>query len=239
MTNTCVEVILNSFMLARLQPLDLTPMTQNPHQRICHEVAKSILVPEGFKQKGRSRFWYDDCSWYAICFEFQPFSGRRGSAVNAGITWLWNPTDFWSYDLGGRVGGFIEYKDDVKFEKKLGKLANKALNRVLKTRKSLLSPKDACALIKRERRKDIGWRNYNMGIAAGLSRQMQLADSALRSVIIKNSELDWVQDRNKAASELLGQLGSHKDFCALVESNINKHRALLKLPSISEPIFPD
>lgn len=73
----------------------------NTHSKILAAKTREVLRPAGIIQKGRSRFWYDDKSWYSICIEFVPSKYERGTSLHVGITWLWYPKPYWSYDITG------------------------------------------------------------------------------------------------------------------------------------------
>lgn len=71
------------------------------HSKIINKVAKEYFKPHSIKQKGRSRIWLDTQDWFSIIIEFQPFSGRLGTALNVAVNFHWLEQDYFSFDVGG------------------------------------------------------------------------------------------------------------------------------------------
>jgi hypothetical protein len=66
---------------------------QHPHTKLLIAAARDVLRPIGLTQKGRLRTWLDDLGWWLGVVEFQSSSWSRGSYLNVGVNWLWNPKD--------------------------------------------------------------------------------------------------------------------------------------------------
>jgi hypothetical protein len=101
---------------------------QHQHTKLLNASAREVLRPLGIVQKGRSRTWLDDRGWWLGVIEFQPSSWSRGSYLNVGVNWLWNPKEDLSFDVGGRVdlpGGkeYFRYRDEAQFAPLARKLA--------------------------------------------------------------------------------------------------------------------
>ena len=108
------------------------------HNKIINQVAKSVLAPHGFFQKGRSRTWLYDCGYFFVQIEFQPSGWERGSYCNVGIGFLFEYTDglnetiAFNYGYEKRIGRFIAYEnDDDAFRLKMEKMASAALEYAL------------------------------------------------------------------------------------------------------------
>lgn len=210
-------------------------MSTKLHQRICQEIARSTLADAGIAQKGRSRLWYDDRAWFATCIEFQPSSGRNGSYLNVGLTWLWEPREYWSFDVGGRLGGFIEYSDEATFAFEFSKMAKLALDRAVEIRTLIATPKDAYSMMERNREMAKIWRSFHLGVAAGLLHERDVAKKHFGDVIQPTAGIEWINKLGHTAKELMAVLDMNGDFKGLIERRISAARALLKLPSLLEP----
>lgn len=108
---------------------------QHPHTKLLNAAAREVLGPLGLAQKGRSRTWLDDRGWWLGVVEFQPSSWSRGSYLNVGVNWLWEPKTHLSFDFGvpGSVSGqgqFVQYLDDEQFTPLARQLATEAAREV-------------------------------------------------------------------------------------------------------------
>jgi hypothetical protein len=108
---------------------------QHPHTKLLNAAARDVLHPLGLTQKGRSRTWLDDRGWWLGVVEFQPSSWSRGSYLNVGVNWLWNPKDYLTFDWGHRVDipgepSFIAFEDEDQFAPLARKLAMVATEQV-------------------------------------------------------------------------------------------------------------
>ena len=59
------------------------------HNKIINVAARKILAPEGLFRVGSSRRWIDDNGYFVIQVEFQSEAYEKGSALNVGISFLW------------------------------------------------------------------------------------------------------------------------------------------------------
>lgn len=99
-------------------------------KKLCTEI-----FPEDVFQKGNSRIYLDDNGYYFTVIEFQPYSLKKGTFLNIGLSFFFNKNNYltFSYSYKGKTRirkKFIEYKNDEQFEKdikKYVKLANKYL----------------------------------------------------------------------------------------------------------------
>ena len=104
--------------------------------KIIKRKCKEIFPLDVF-QKGTSRVYYDDNGYYLTHIEFQPYSLKRGTFLNVGLSFLFGKGenllyDF-SYDNEIRVGKeFIEFIDETQFERDIVKyveLANEYIHK--------------------------------------------------------------------------------------------------------------
>ncbi|GMM86926.1 hypothetical protein [Pseudoalteromonas sp. MTN2-4] len=110
------------------------------HSKLINNAAREILKPVGLVRKGQSRVWLDDNGWWLTMVEFQPSSWSKGTYLNVGVSWLWYPKDYLSFDIGYRENSFIEFKDEDSFFSEAIALAEKAKDKALTHRRSMSSP---------------------------------------------------------------------------------------------------
>lgn len=138
------------------------------HDKIIKSIAKKILTPYGIFQKGTSRVWLKDCHYFVINIEFQPFSGRKGTCLNVGVSFLWEKSiglnDTLSYDFGHRTDlQFIEYINDEQFSQEFEKMAFYALECVKEYEQFLNFDYAKQCLIGYTKERKF-WGNYNLAM---------------------------------------------------------------------------
>lgn len=111
----------------------------NNINKIIKKLCKEIFPNDVF-QKGNSRIYLDDNGYYFTMIEFQPYSLKKGTFLNVGLSFLFNKSDDLSFSYSfknkSRVGKkFIEYKNDEQFEKDVRKYVELANKYILKYRK--------------------------------------------------------------------------------------------------------
>lgn len=208
-------------------------MPKEIHQRIIGEIAKKILKPTGLIQRGNSRLWYADRGWHASIVEFQPRSGRRGTYLNLGVTWLWYPQDCWVFDIFYRAVDFLEFKDETSFRDGILSMSNKAITHCRDMQSALKTPLDAFEYLKDSEQTD--WGNFNLGILAGITNQKEVARLLLEGTIIPDTQIAWQKKRNARAYALIDCLDNKNNFSQMIEEQIIEARALLNLPIIEGP----
>jgi hypothetical protein len=117
------------------------------HSKLLTAAARKFLQPMGLVQKGRSRIWFDDHAWWICVIEFQPSSWSRGSYLNVGCMWLWHAQDYLSFDEGGRVAPFSEFRGEARFEILADSLAERAACEVSRYRKLFPNVREVCAYL--------------------------------------------------------------------------------------------
>jgi hypothetical protein len=146
-----------------------------PHDKIITDIAKMSLGSVGFHRKGRSRLWFADHGWWLTLIEFQPSAWSKGSYVNVAAQWLWFEADTFTFDFGGRLAEFAEFKSEEEFTPSVLCLAESALHEAQRLRQTFGSLSEtADALLNEARTRPMlnaghpGWMAYHAGVAAGL-----------------------------------------------------------------------
>lgn len=111
----------------------------NNINKIIKKLCKEIFPSDVF-QKGNSRVYLDDNGYYFTMIEFQPYTLRKGTFLNVGLSFFFDKSDVlsfsYSYHDKCRIGKkFIEYKNDEQFEKDVRKYVELANKYILKYRK--------------------------------------------------------------------------------------------------------
>jgi hypothetical protein len=223
------------------------------HSKLITAAARDVLRPLGLAQKGRSRTWLDDRGWCLTVVEFQPSSWSRGSYLNVGVHWLWNPTHYLSLDYGNRVmdldgdGQYVEYESDEQFRPLALKLAEVAADQVRGYRERFLDVVSAAAVLADadQGRRDglvptsdvLRW--IDAGIALGVDGQSAAAEAEFRRY------LDWYESRDdpedyeavrySRVRELKGLASDTEAFRGCIHSDVAEGRALLKLQPAELP----
>lgn len=151
------------------------------HNKIITHAVEEIFVPAGLFRIGSSRRWLYDGGYFFVQVEFQPYTLRRGTFCNVGISFLWelpndrNDTLFFDYGwcrvpvLKNRrsnceIKDFVGYQgDDVGFKRDCSFLATEALKKVHEYRRFTESSY-AVRCMERTRNREIGdpgWWHYH------------------------------------------------------------------------------
>lgn len=220
---------------------------QHQHTKLLNAAAREVLRPLGVVQKGRSRTWLDDHRWWLGVIEFQPSSWSRGSYLNVGVNWLWNPEDYLSFDFGHRVdipgeGEYIEYEDDEQFSPLARKLAMVAAEQVRHYRDLFPTVEAAAATLKRAEPDDL-LRSLDAGIALGLVGHGTAARTMFGLFVgwfESDEESEWRtevdEERYHRARQLSDLVADSRAFSELIGEDVRKARAQLKLePDVELP----
>lgn len=206
-----------------------------PHDKILAEAAKVALQPLGFRRKGRSRVWYADHAWWLTVVEFQPSAWSKGSYLNVAAHWLWSELGVLSFDFGGRIAEFEEYKADEQFVGAASKLAQQAANearRIAETFSSLSAVADTL-LVEPENvaQNHIGWDIYHAGIAAGLTGRLEKSAEMLRRIAsIPPPPNSLLHSSAERMAKLISQPPAFRQEVALL---VERQRNSLKLPPLA------
>jgi hypothetical protein len=147
-----------------------TASSTTVHSKIIAEVANETPAPLGIFQKGRARTWIDDRGWWIVVIEFQPCGFSKGSYLNVGAMWLWHEKDYFTLDVGDRIGKFVAYVDERQFRPEVVKLASAAKAEVLRLRGKFVSIHDTARYLPGQaRRNENRWTELYAAIALGTS----------------------------------------------------------------------
>ena len=217
-----------------------TGMSKTPHNKIINKAAREVLKPIGVMRKGQSRTWLDDNDWCITVIEFQPSSWSRGTYLNIGICWQWYPKDYYSFDIGYREAGFIEYKNDEQFEPKALALAcsAKALALAEQAKAKVLEIRDCLAdseslkgyvLNSFENKPVTVWDQHYMGMSCLLSGNHDQARKHFDNVLNETHDVEWVHNLKEYTEQVLKLMDSAKELISFLDQNINESRILKKL----------
>lgn len=200
-------------------------------------MAKATLLPEGVRQKGRSRTWLDDHGYWLVVIEFQPSSWSRGSYLNVGCMWLFNPQDYIAFHEGYREKSFIQYRTDEQFLEAASGLAVAALDKIREYRLRFASLASIYSYLVETAQPDDFWSLYFAGVAAGLVGEKKVAVNYFSTIEDRNSEINWQRQIQERATICRNALSEPHAFTALIKSYVNHTRLALKLDPIST--FPE
>jgi hypothetical protein len=202
------------------------------HNQLIARAAKAALAPLGCMQKGRSRIWFSDHGWWLAVIEFQPTSWGKGSYLNAAAMWLWNAKDHWSFDEGGRVEAFHDFRNEEPFSKAAQHLAASATAEVASLRGKFPSIEAVAAHLEKKQKTGI-WDHYHAALSAALVGRSAYAQSQFEEVALTQAHAPWVTDIQAKAKTFSKVAWSVDDMRHAVTKEVIAARALLKLPPLS------
>lgn len=203
------------------------------HSKLINKAAREVLKPIGLVRKGQSRLWLDDNAWWLIMVEFQPSSWSKGTYLNVGISWLWYPKDYMSFDIGYRENSFIEFKDEDTFSRDTIALAEKAKECVFSLRQSMSSPELAKAFVLENTKggEQNIWGCLNKGLACLHALDFQGARVHLENVIQCSDDRDWAISVKDFTQSILSL--QPKEQIKAIQDAIIQSRKLKKLPEMN------
>jgi hypothetical protein len=216
------------------------------HSKLITSAARDALRPLGVFQKGRSRTWLDDQGWWLGVVEFQPSSYGRGTYLNVGVDWLWNPKSYLSFDYGGRVhfhldgaqnAQFIEYKSDEQFAPLAARLATIAAEE-LQLYRERFATTNATALVLVDGGRAWFDRGVVLGLAGDAVRSREMFSRHIAQ--FEEGDVKWRTPssirRNDRAIALMEIVGDQDTFRDAIRNDVRTARSMLKLdPAIPLP----
>lgn len=203
-------------------------MADNAPSRLLTEAGRQVLEPLGIVQRGRSRVWLDDHGWWVGLVEFQPSGFSKGASLNVGVTWCWTVAEHpvFSFALGHREDGYVEYESDEQFAPEARSFVMRAVDRVQQLR-ARLSTLDAAANEARQEAERVGagWPAWDAGVALGLATgEPEASAEWFRRVAASEDDRDWwlpVKHRAAAWQHLVleDRPGFRREVKALVQRN--------------------
>lgn len=204
-------------------------MTTPQPSRLINAAAKAALQPLGCVQKGRSRTWLDDRSYWVGVVEFQPSSWATGSYLNVGACWLWSEKDYLSFDAGYRIDGFHAFQGDEPFAEVAKRLAERARDEVEALRERFPSPSHVQAWISRKGPSSIR-DHYHLAVSAGLAADWDQSARSFADVMSDPEDRPWAADIKRRAAELMQCAESGGGFEREVMETVRRSRQRLGLP---------
>jgi hypothetical protein len=210
-------------------------MPQAPdHSRLLTLAARAHLAPLGCRQKGRSRFWFDDHGWWAATVEFQPSSWSKGSYLNIGAMWFWHPADHWVFNEFDRVAPFQEFRDDAQFGEVASQLAERAASQVIALREKFDSIESVARYLT-QKPADGLWPSYQAAIAASLIGDAAAAKAYFQAVaaVPAVAPWQWIGDVQARAKRLFESFTSIARAREVIAAEVARTREKLGLPELS------
>jgi len=213
------------------------------HNKVIATAARAKLRPLGFKQRGRSRTWLADHGWWLAVVEFQASQWSRGSYLNVGAMWLWQPVPQSSPypDVYRRIdeAGYVEASDEENFTQAGSQLAEIAAREAQRLRGAVSDDAAALALIlDSDPGAAVRHPDLHAGITAGrLGRwdeaEQQLAvfvrRAARHEASYPDADVSMLSAQRTAVEKLCPLIGTD-DFSHTVSKWIAKQREWLRLP---------
>ena len=213
----------------------LTASSSADHSKVIAQVARDTLAPLGIFQRGRSRTWIDDHGWWIVLIEFQPSGFSKGSYLNVGAMWLWHEKDYFTFDVGDRIGKFVDYVDEIQFRPEVVKLASAAKAEVLRLRRKFVSIHDAARhLPGQARRSGNRWTELDAAIALGYVGKTFRARWLFNRIERIKPTQEWEHLVREKARGFAETVDRPADFRRYVKQTIWRTRNLLKLPERTE-----
>jgi hypothetical protein len=203
--------------------------TISPASRLLAAAAREILRPMGVQQRGRSRVWLDDHTWWLVVVEFQPSSWSQGSYLNVGAMWLWHDRSHLSFDVGYRERAHERFLNETQFAEAARSLSVQAAELVRGYRRQFT---DLAAVV-RQLTAGIAnpglWDAYHAGIAAGLVGDVELARRWFARVAETDGDAPSMVDLRRLAGDLGGLVADRDVFRQRMTGTVRSCRQSLKL----------
>lgn len=216
-------------------------MSALPHQKIIQSTSVQILKPAGFKQKGRSRLWLRDFGWFVNFIELTPHKWDRGTHFVTGISWLWYPRTYWTFDVTLHRSGldeFIKYDDDESFQSALTEDLTRLIE-MLRDPIAKCQNFDGALSLAANYSNGTCWENFNLSILTALSGETQTAHALLRDILQNYSEnYDWQRERADYVAALMPQLECTDSLHRFLNDKIRESRELKKMESLPDYKLP-
>ncbi len=190
-----------------------------------------------FVQLGNSRSWFVDRGDYLVVLNFESAGTKKGTYIDIGLNFLWNPKTYISYDFffngNPRITPFIEYQSEDQFKRELDKFLKVTLKTVgqyldiedIKTLSDLIVVSDINP-------SDGNWLVFHKAVLEGLVGNTQ-ASRFFFNDLIKSDEVSgipWRKERLDDSRKLLSSLlESRESFTNLISKKVAEGREMLKI----------
>lgn len=202
------------------------------------EVGQKILQPHGLYQTQKND-WIDDHGRW-ISFITVPMNLGTEAELEVGSSWLWHKRDFLSYDVGPfRFRSFEKYKSPEHFRLESTKQFEKALEKISSLRNEFKDTYSIAQHLKQKKGNDL-WKNFDAGIALGLSGETDLAKQYLTKVTLfdPTNDVEWVRQAMSDSKHLQDLLSDKIAFEREIKDRIQFRRKALNLKQIEIQFKP-
>ncbi|WP_139222775.1 hypothetical protein [Paracidovorax wautersii] len=210
--------------------------TGTTHNTQLAKAAKKHLAPIGMKRKGQSRVWFKDNGWWLGVVEFQPSSWSKGSYLNVAAMWLWNAKDYWSFDEGGRVEKFHEFKDTDQFADVADSLATRARDEILSLSQRFSSLAVVSAHLARNSDEN-PWHSYHAAMAALAIGDVEHAEKRFRALLGAKDHAPFMVALKAKVQTFFERVASSTEPSEVVGHEVAQARALLKLTPVDTALL--
>lgn len=208
-------------------------MTLPIHSKIINKVAHRIFKEYGIERKGQSRTWLDDQYWFTTIIEFQPSKDRQGTYLNVGINFHWYEKEHFSFEMGNRESGFIDFNNEEQFLSEMESLTEKALKLTIEMRDKMADSKSAERnIVNHEFASNNFWGNYHRAIICGLNNKPKKSHEYFNRILNNHFEYNWQKELKEKVEQLQSDLNSLDLFKAKVDATIRYTRTKKKLKEI-------
>jgi hypothetical protein len=221
-------------------------VAQSAETKLINRSARERLKPLGLKQKGQSRLWLDDHGWWVLGVDFESFAYAQGSRLVVFADFMWHRRDYVAYAVGGRVrrkGGLLNrergelacrFDDAESFERCVAMLAERAVTEITAMRSEFPSLQAWADHLDRTAGEDF-WRQFDAGMAAGLSGDEDGARRWFARVLASDDDRDWAVTARRDAQALSELAGDSDAFTGSVQERARTMRRHLGLPPDFDP----
>lgn len=210
--------------------------TGTTHNALLAKSAKQQLGPLGMKRKGQSRVWFKDNGWWLGVVEFQPSSWGKGSYLNVAAMWLWNAKDYWSFDEGGRVEKFHDFKDADQFADVANTLAIRARDETVALCQRFSSLAVVAAHLA-QKSDENPWHSYHAAMAALAIGDVEHAQKRFRALLAFKDHAPFMVALKAKVQSFSEQVASGAEPSAVVAQEVTRTRALLKLSPVDASLL--
>ncbi|MFY7069398.1 hypothetical protein ACOQFV_26370 [Nocardiopsis changdeensis] len=149
--------------------------------------------------------------------------------------WLWQDVDHFTFNVGERLSGTVDYRDDGQFAPVAEDLALLARERIVELRCRFV---DLESVERHMAGRPVGrgllWEAWNAGVVAALAGDTAAARKRFAAVLEEDPVVPWMDGAQRAARELLDMVHDQGAVRAWVRERISSCRQRLSLES-SEP----
>ncbi len=210
--------------------LGLTMASPGPHEAILRSAARAHLAPLGMKQKGRSRTWIKDNSWWLAVVEFQPSSWSKGSYLNLACMWLWHPQDHISFNVCERLGGYIQFQDEQSFGPAADHLASLAAEGTRKNAERFKSVDTVYVYLEATAAESQNpWDHHHAMMAALACGQVDRASNHLQGLLGIKHDVDWCKDLQASSRHIMNAVSATHNPARIVAEQVALAREKLSL----------